>query len=667
MRFEWKKKGMSAFVVFTLVFTIFSFVPGNAGAVIVEINGLEPSYEKGETITIIAEVLIEDGERIPINNMLLEIGGASIQNASFNTDGSTISVPPWINITILSQFNPDYGYGYGYDYYYYDYGPRYGYDYNFGYGYGYGEGFDFGYGYGYVGLLKYQIEIDSSFLNTGNHSMQLHADTGNIIHQRFSSVVYYFDVGTGGSGPVQNIDTGEYFNDIQSAIGDPDTLNGHTIEVSAGTYSENIIINKQLTLVGEDPLTTTIDGGGSGDTLHVTAHFVNIHGFTITGGGSFAAIDKDAGIELDGVDNCEISSNRIINNDLIGIWHNAANNNNIQNNNISHNMYGVYLEFSYNNVIDLNYIFDNSRGIYHTGPTGNEIINNDFYWNGYAILTSNGNNNLITENEFLMDWFSVYLLSSSGNEINHNDFIDSDVGPYDDGANSWDNGYPSGGNYWSDYTGVDFNSTPAQDVPPSDGIGDTPYTNIGGGAGAQDNYPLMEPWTPPPPPMTYNITLTPGWNLISLPLIQLDESIDSVLSNITGKWDYIQTYDASDPADHWKSNNTFRPDQLNDLKTLDHTVGFWINITEACTLVVSGYESNSTSIPLYAGWNLVGYPTQTPETVGNSLWGTSASIVEVFDAGQPYNLIEVGPTYVMQPGEGYWVHVPADTIWTVDW
>ena len=174
----------------------------------------------------------------------------------------------------------------------------------------------------------------------------------------------------------------------------------------------------------------------------------------------------------------------------------------------------------------------------------------------------------------------------------------------------------------------------------------------------------MAPWTPP---ITYNITLTLGWNLISLPLTQSDESIDSVLSSIAGKWDYILIYNATDNSDHWKSNSTFKPDQLNDLKTMDHTMGLWINMTENCTLELMGYEANSTSIPLYAGWNLVGYPTQNNETVGNALWGTGADRVEAFDASQPYNVIEVGPNYVMQPGEGYWIHVPADTVWTVDW
>ena len=74
-----------------------------------------------------------------------------------------------------------------------------------------------------------------------------------------------------------------------------------------------------------------------------------------------------------------------------------------------------------------------------------------------------------------------------------------------------------------------------------------------------------------------------------------------------------------------------------------------------------------TSIPLYAGWNLVGYPSLTNETVANALWGTGADRVEVFDSGEPYRIKEVGPTYLMKPGEGYWVHVPADTVWVVDW
>jgi hypothetical protein len=55
-------------------------------------------------------------------------------------------------------------------------------------------------------------------------------------------------------------------------------------------------------------------------------------------------------------------------------------------------------------------------------------------------------------------------------------------------GNAWNNGYPSGGNYWSDYNGTDFYSGPYQNVTGSDGIGDTSYVID---ANNTDDYPLM--------------------------------------------------------------------------------------------------------------------------------------------------------------------------------
>jgi hypothetical protein len=165
----------------------------------------------------------------------------------------------------------------------------------------------------------------------------------------------------------------------------------------------------------------------------------------------------------------------------------------------------------------------------------------------------------------------------------------------------------------------------------------------------------------------YNSPLHEGWNLISVPFAQVNTSIKEVLKDIAGKWDYIQVYNATDP-DHWKTNLTYRPDQLNDLNALNHKMGFWINVTEPnVNLTVRGNISAYTIIPLYAGWNLVGYPTLNTKTVGNALFGTTADKVEVFDLTDPYRLKEVGSTYVMKPGEGYWVHVVADSIWTINW
>ncbi len=82
----------------------------------------------------------------------------------------------------------------------------------------------------------------------------------------------------------------------------------------------------------------------------------------------------------------------------------------------------------------------------------------------------------------------IYIRSSSNNNIiYHNNFINNFQNAYDECDNIWDDGYPSGGNYWSDYAGVDSNG---------DGIGDSSY-NIPGGSN-QDEYPLMNFYNIPP-------------------------------------------------------------------------------------------------------------------------------------------------------------------------
>ena len=68
---------------------------------------------------------------------------------------------------------------------------------------------------------------------------------------------------------VHNINTDEHFSTIQSALDDPDTLDGHTIYVLSGTYNEHITITKSVTLTGEDRDTTIIDGDGSGEVVTI--------------------------------------------------------------------------------------------------------------------------------------------------------------------------------------------------------------------------------------------------------------------------------------------------------------------------------------------------------------------------------------------------------------
>lgn len=99
-------------------------------------------------------------------------------------------------------------------------------------------------------------------------------------------------------------------------------------------------------------------------------------------------------------------------------------------------------------------------------------------------------NNSIFENNVVTNQYCVQVLnSSSGNFIYHNNFSGMQGVHSENATNVWDNGYPSGGNHWSEYTGIDIQSGTNQDIPGSDGIGDTPYVID---ANNRDNYPFME-------------------------------------------------------------------------------------------------------------------------------------------------------------------------------
>jgi len=106
-------------------------------------------------------------------------------------------------------------------------------------------------------------------------------------------------------------------------------------------------------------------------------------------------------------------------------------------------------------------------------------------------ITSSGESFVVGNTVQAGNSYGIVLHNAFGGSVYHNNLLNNTIQAFDDNPsqNTWDNGYPSGGNFWSDFTGVDNCSGPQQNICPSpDGMGDTRYTfnfNI-------DHYPLMK-------------------------------------------------------------------------------------------------------------------------------------------------------------------------------
>jgi len=181
-----------------------------------------------------------------------------------------------------------------------------------------------------------------------------------------------------------------------------------------------------------------------------------------------------------------------------------SNYNTVQDNNVFDNFAGIIIEYyCEDNTIQENTVTDGEYGIvvyyysYYNTIRRNTISN---HANQGILIVDNADENTILENSISNNWYGVHMSSSYSNHIYHNNFFFNTIQASDDSINTWDDGYPSGGNHWSDWTAPDEFAGPGQDISGSDGIVDLGLPD--GGLNPrlipdgpnQDLYPLVEPF-----------------------------------------------------------------------------------------------------------------------------------------------------------------------------
>jgi len=177
------------------------------------------------------------------------------------------------------------------------------------------------------------------------------------------------------------------------------------ILIENGIYYENIVIDKPITLIGENKTLTIIDGRNAGNVIKINSENVTIKNITIQNSGIYF---PNAGINL------------------------SASHSIIENNILKNNFYGMTLYNVQNNTIQKNIIQDNDHcGIYMSRSSRNNLSNNTITnqsYNGFGIYDSS-NYNIIKNNTLTKNGYcAVNIRISSMNIIIGNNISDNNIG-----------------------------------------------------------------------------------------------------------------------------------------------------------------------------------------------------------------------------------------------
>ena len=224
------------------------------------------------------------------------------------------------------------------------------------------------------------------------------------------------------------------FSSIQTAV--DAAWEGDTLLVSPGTYTENVKVNKSVSIISSsgNPVDTIVRAADPEEhVFNVTADFVNISGFTVSG----ASDDSAAGIYIEEASGCTLSGN-VLSDSYFGIWLSESENCTLSGNNVTGGRFGIYFKGSDNNSAGNNSISSVSTcGLWLDEASGNEFFGNELQDNGYGIAVldrSNENdlhNNIISGSAELGFWLSgsgANVLRNNSMQVNTFNFMDEYIG-----------------------------------------------------------------------------------------------------------------------------------------------------------------------------------------------------------------------------------------------
>jgi nitrous oxidase accessory protein len=278
------------------------------------------------------------------------------------------------------------------------------------------------------------------------------------------------------------------FPTIQEAINA--ARDGDTIFVYNGTYYENVVVNKTVSLIGESQENTFIRAGNASiNIIDVTSDNVNVSGFHVNGANG--SLPMACGFYLRGVSNVSLLHSYVTNN-TIGICVETSNTCTISNNTVFSNYFGIDLRVgnTYNTIAGNNASSNGYYGIIlWSGSYYNVIVQNTFMNNPHGVTLGYSDNNTIAYNDILENDMGVEIQrTSNNNTFHHNNFVgnteQADGSYINESTNTWDDGYPSGGNYWDDF----ITRYPDAAEIDASGLWNTSYIID---ANNTDHYPLM--------------------------------------------------------------------------------------------------------------------------------------------------------------------------------